>query len=96
MLFGDLDLGALPELRRLLAGVDHDGGLHLVVDLDSVDVLAPEALGVLLGAAARARRKGGDLRLVTGVEHHLDLLRWSGADRALSVSSSVTAALGRA
>lgn len=96
MLFGDLDLGALPGLRRVLSGLDAATGRHVLVDLDSVDTLSPEALGVLLGAAARARRDGGDLRLVTGLEHHLELLRWSGVDRAVRVAPTVGAAIDTA
>ena len=62
---GSVDLATLPQLGdalfRLVA--DHPGQ-RVAVDLDGVDVLDDTGLGVLLGAAGRARQAGGDLVVV--------------------------------
>ena len=89
---GDLDLSSLPALRRAVASLPTaDRGV--IVDLDPVEVLEPEALGVLLGLAARLRRQGGDLRVVTTAEQQLELLALTGVDRALRVHGSIAAAV---
>lgn len=85
---GDLDLGSLPVLRSRLASVE-PGRRGIVVDLDTVDVLEPEALGVLLGLAARLRRRGLDLRAVATADRHLELLDVTGVDRAMGVHRSI-------
>ncbi len=85
---GDLDLGSLPALRSRLAMVE-PGRRGVIVDLDTVDVLEPEALGVLLGLAARLRRRGLDLRAVATADRHLDLLGLTGVDRAMGIHRSI-------
>ena len=88
---GDLDLGSLPTMRTRLAAVE-PGSLGIVVDLDPVDVLEPEALGVLLGLAARLRRRGLDLRAVATADRHLELLELTGVDRAMGIHGSIVEA----
>ena len=83
---GDLDLGSLPVLRSRLSAVE-PGRRGVIVDLDPVDVLEAEALGVLLGLAAR--RRGLDLRAVATAERHLELLAITGVDRAMGVHRSI-------
>lgn len=85
---GDLDLGSLPVLRSRLGAVE-PGRNGVVVDLDPVEVLEPEALGVLLGLAARLRRRGLDLRAVATAERHLELLELTGVDRAMGIHGSI-------
>ena len=85
---GDLDLGSLPVLRSRLSAVE-PGRRGVIVDLDPVDVLEAEALGVLLGFAARLRRRGLDLRAVATAERHLELLALTGVDRAMGVHRSI-------
>ena len=60
-------------------------GATVVVDLDGVHVFDDAGLGLLLGAAGRARQTGGDLVVVCstpGLRHHLELTRF---DRAVRV-----------
>lgn len=85
---GDLDLGSLPALRSRLLSVE-PGPHGLIVDLDTVDVLEPEALGVLLGVAARLRRRGLDLLAVATADRHVELLELTGVDRAMGVHRSI-------
>jgi anti-sigma B factor antagonist len=62
--YGELDLHITPELQdRVVAAIE--GGAELVVvDLSGVTFIDSMALGVLLGAVNRLRRRGGNLRLV--------------------------------
>ena len=61
---GDIDLSTLPVFRDYLLRLVHEHqGQHVVVDLDGVLALDDTGLGVLLGAATRARDLGGELEL---------------------------------
>jgi anti-anti-sigma factor len=83
---GEVDLATVPALRdRLLRAVTLDPGGEVVVDLDGVTVLDDTAMGVLLGAAARARELGGDLVIVCTSTRLLDRLRVTRLDRAIEV-----------
>ena len=62
---GAVDLDTSPQLRLALQqALDNvDGPTGLVVDLSAVDFMDATGLGVLVGAANRAKRAGGDVRL---------------------------------
>ena len=62
---GSIDVSTVPLLRdELLRAVHRCRGHLLLVDLDGVTVLDDTGMGILLGAAAAARRAGGELELV--------------------------------
>lgn len=62
---GMADLATAPRLQeQLRQAVSVHPGDTVAVDLDGLIVLDDVALGLLLGAAARARELGGDLELV--------------------------------
>lgn len=87
---GDLDLGTLPAFQtavaRLLA--DHLGAT-VAIDLDGVTVLDDAGLGVLLGAAGRARDHGGDLMIVCTTARWLERFTRSRLDRAIDIRSQL-------
>ena len=62
--YGELDLHVAPELRDRLDIALDEGARVIVLDLSRVTFIDSMALGVLLGAVNRLRRRGGDLRLV--------------------------------
>jgi anti-sigma B factor antagonist len=65
VLEGELDLASLPRLHdALLRLVAEAGAATVAVDLDGVSALDDAGLGLLLGAAGRARSAGGDLVVV--------------------------------
>ena len=90
---GAADLSTVPALQNALvrAVLEHPGET-IAVDLDAVDVLDDPALGILLGAAGRARRRGGDLVIVCRHDILRDQFVLTGLDRAVRVLSSLTAA----
>lgn len=89
---GTADLSALPglhdALRRLTGRADTGA---LAVDLDGVTLLDDAALGLLLGAAARARRRGADLVVVCSSTTLLERLADTRFDRAVSVVADLSA-----
>ena len=62
--YGELDLHVAPELRHRLDVALDEGARVIVLDLSGVTFIDSMALGVLLGAVNRLRRRGGNLRLV--------------------------------
>jgi anti-anti-sigma factor len=91
-LSGALDLSTVPALQNALttAILEHPA-TTFAVDLDGVESLDDVALGVLLGAAARARRGGGDLVVVASDETLRQRFALSGFDRAITVAASLSA-----
>jgi anti-sigma B factor antagonist len=86
---GEIDLATIPVLHSALVrfSTEHPG-IQLVVDLDGVSACDDSGLGVLLGAAGRARESGGDLVVVCTDEALRARLKRTGFDRAVSVVSS--------
>lgn len=89
---GELDLSTLPQLRNALVRLvgDHPG-VVVAVDLDGVLSLDDTGIGVLLGAAGRARETGGDLAIVCTDARLLGRFATLRLDRAVEVVSSVGA-----
>jgi anti-sigma B factor antagonist len=89
-LSGTLDLGTVPALLNALATALLDRrGATVVVDLDGVDAVDDVGLGILLGAAGRARRSGGDLVVVCSNPALRDRLALTGFDRAIDVTDTL-------
>lgn len=83
---GVVDLATIPILHAHLqrAISEHPGGtVH--VDLDTVTALDDCGLGVLLGAAGRARDQGGDVVVIASADRLRERFRSTGLDRAVSV-----------
>lgn len=93
MVSGDIDLPALPRLSDALIRLVSDAqGDVVVVDLDGTGLVDDAALGLLLGAAGRARSNGGDLTVVSTEPRSRARLRDTGFDRAVEVRESITGA----
>jgi anti-sigma B factor antagonist len=85
-LSGSVDMSTLPVLGdALLRLVTEHPGVVVAVDLDGIDVLDDTGLGVLLGAAGRARQAGGDLVIVTANERLRARFATTGLERAVEV-----------
>ena len=81
--------GADAARRCWCALVADHAGRPVAVDLDGVDALDDVGLGVLLGAAGRARQAGGDLVVVCASEHLRERFTLTGLDRAINVSPTL-------
>lgn len=88
---GAIDVATVPILRdELLRAVHRWRGQLLIVDLDGVTVLDDTGLGILLGAAATARRGGGDVELVCSARGLVERFALTGLDRAIAVHARLT------
>ena len=87
---GTIDVATVPELRDALLRLvgDHPGG-RVVVDLDGVAALDDTGLGVVLGAAGRAREAGGDLVVVCAGERLRRRFAVTGLDRAVEIATRI-------
>ena len=61
---GELDVAHAVEVRAFLDAAILDGRAQIVVDVTQLAFVDAAGLGVLVGAAGRAARNGGSLRLV--------------------------------
>ena len=87
---GELDMATLPTFRdHLTRMVDEHRGTTVWVDLDGVTALDDTCLGMLLGAAGRARDAAGDLGLVCTTDRLLARFALTGLDRALTVHTTL-------
>jgi anti-sigma B factor antagonist len=71
-----------------------DGCPVVVADLSGVPFIDSSGLGVLIGALRRAREAGGELRVVSGDDAVVKILRITGLDRVLPLFSSLDEAVG--
>lgn len=87
---GEIDLATLPRFRDALTRLvdEHPGG-QIAVDLDGVLVLDDTGLGVLLGAAGRAREQGGELIVVCTDPRLRQRFELNGLARAVCIVNTV-------
>jgi anti-anti-sigma factor len=88
VLRGDVDLATLPLLHGALQRlVDGRRGEVVLVDIDGLVLVDDAALGLLLGAAGRAREADGDLEIVCTATRLLDRIMLCRLDRAVKIRS---------
>ena len=87
---GDLDLVSLPRFNDALSRlVSESPGRTVVVDVDGTGLVEDAVLGLLIGAAGRARNAGGDLVVVCTEPRMRERLAQNGFDRAVVVSTTI-------
>lgn len=90
MVAGELDLATIAVLRdATLRLVASHPGTTVAVDLDGVTAIDDAALGILLGAAARARDGDGDLVIVCTTERLRNRFERTGLSRAIEVRARI-------
>lgn len=90
-LSGIADLSTAPTLHDCLRrACNEHPGETLLIELDGLVALDDAALGLLLGAAARARQAGGEVELVCTDERLRDRLATTRLDRAITVRRSIS------
>ncbi len=85
---GDVDLASAPQLSQTLAravGQAAQSGCTVTVDLDGAQAIDDTALGLLVGAAASARRSGTSLSVLCTGHRHLALLAETRLDQIIDV-----------
>lgn len=88
---GDLDIVSIPRFNDALTRLVSEGrGTTVVVDLDGAGLIDDAGLGLLLGAAGRARTSNGDLVVVCTEPRLRQRLVDTGFDRAITVVQSIT------
>jgi len=89
-LSGEVDLATLPRLADALMRFAVEA-IVAAVDVDGVHVMDDTALGLLLGAAGRARQAGGDIVVICNEGLLRDRLALTGFDRAVRVADRIAA-----
>lgn len=90
---GDVDLVSLPRFNDALSRlVSESAAQTVVVDIDGTGLLEDAALGLLVGAAGRARAADGDLVVVCTEPRMRERMALNGFDRAVTVSSTISEA----
>lgn len=94
---GTIDLSALPALRsHLTTALGRHPRQRVLVDLEEVPSMDDSGVGILLGLAAGARSRGGDVALVCSREALRARLVDMRVDRALDIYPSISTAIAAA
>ena len=88
---GELTIKESPALRDSLLAAIRAGGHIVVLDLSDVSFVDQSAMGVIVGARARLRSSGGDLRLAAPQPKVVRAIELGGGQ--LPVYPSVSAAV---
>jgi anti-sigma B factor antagonist len=91
---GQLDVATAPSFRQDLIEAQYGGATQVVLDLTDVEFLDSFGIGVLVGAARRARTHGGAFVVVCGHERTRHVLEVAGVADLLGVRPSLDAVLG--
>lgn len=87
---GDIDLGTIPYFTQtLFKAVDDHLAQHIVLDLDGVGALDDAGLGIILGAAGRARAHGGELIIIASGSTLMQRFANTGLNRAVKCVDSL-------
>jgi anti-sigma B factor antagonist len=89
---GDADLAAAPQLTQLLNRGLAEAERRIVIDLDGLTLLDDTALGLLIGAAATARRQGRTIELLSTNERMRRRLVDTRIDRIVDIIDAVPVA----
>jgi anti-sigma B factor antagonist len=86
---GEIDMVNAPTLRATLIELDR---AEVVVDLSGVEFIDSTGLGVLVGAAARARKRDGEMRVVCPRPGIRKVFAITGLDAVFEISADLTEA----
>jgi anti-anti-sigma factor len=86
---GEADLAAAPQLTQVLNRGLAEAERRIIVDLDGLTMLDDTALGLLIGAAASARRQGRTIELLSTNERVRRRLVDTRIDRILDIVDAI-------
>jgi anti-sigma B factor antagonist len=84
---GELDLSSAPQFERYLMGLETESDALIEVDLRRLEFMDSTGLRLILSADARAKERGGRLRLIQGPAAVQRVFRIAGLDERLQFSS---------
>ena len=90
---GEIDVYTAPRLRELLIDLVSQGNYQLIVNLDKVEFLDSNGLGVLVGGLKRVRAHDGSLDLICTRERILEILRITGLTKVFGIHETVDQAI---
>jgi anti-sigma B factor antagonist len=90
---GEIDIYTAPRLRELLIDLVSKNNYQLIVNLDKVEFLDSNGLGVLVGGLKRVRAHDGSLDLVCTQERILKILRITGLTKVFGIYQTVDQAI---
>ena len=90
---GEIDISTAPRLRELLIDLVSQGNYQLIVNLDKVEFLDSNGLGVLVGGLKRARAHDGSLDLVCTRERILKIFKITGLTKVFGIYQTVDQAI---
>jgi len=90
---GEIDIYTAPRLRELLIDLVSKNNYQLIVNLDKVEFLDSNGLGVLVGGLKRVRAQDGSLDVVCTRERILKILRVTGLTKVFGIHESVDQAI---
>lgn len=88
-----LDGLTVPELRPAVEQLVERGGVKVVVDMASVDVIDSSGVGVIVGLFKRVRSLGGAVRVATVNKQPMEIFKVMLLDRVLPIFSATRQAL---
>lgn len=92
-LVGEVDIATVPSCSDAINKfITDNAGTDLLLDFSHLTALDDTGLGIILGAAGRARNAGGDIALVVADERMRQRLDITGLSRALRVYHSINEA----
>lgn len=90
---GEIDAYTAPTFREQMSEAEAREPAGLIVDLQKVRYLDSTGLGVMMGAAKRARERGCSLVVICTNEHILRILKISGLTELITVVAGQEEAL---
>ena len=90
LVIGDIDLGTIPYFAQIMfKTIDDHPAQHIALDLDDVGTLDDVGMGIILGAAGRARARDGELIVVASGSMLRKRFAITGLDRAVKCVDSL-------
>lgn len=90
-LTGRVDLSTIPTLQNsLVRAIAANIGKVVAVDFDGVDALDDTGIGILVGAAGRARGSGGDIVVVCTNDALLRRFAITRIDQAITIVANAS------
>jgi anti-sigma B factor antagonist len=86
---GRIDSMNANELGEALSAQIDGGGLHLVLDLGSVEYMSSAGLREIVSALKKAKRASGDLRIAQPSDRVREVLEMAGLDTIFQIYPSL-------